>query len=74
MTRIEFQNLKIGDICVIKRGYDQGKKCKVVYIEDEIDGCDSILVKAIDCEFSQTATHTNRWLRLTNSHELDIHQ
>lgn len=71
MNRIEFQNLKVGDICVIKRGHDQGKKCKVVYIEDEINGCDSILVKAIDGEFSQM-THSNRWLRLTNSHSLDI--
>lgn len=71
MKRIEFQNLKVGDICVVKRGHDQGKRCRVVYVEHEIDGCDSILVKAIDCEFS-TETHTNRWLRLTGSHELDI--
>lgn len=72
MTRIQFQNLKIGDICVFKRGHDQGKKCEVVYIEDWIIGCDAILVKAIDCEFAQTAGHTNRWLRLTGSHELDL--
>lgn len=71
MKRIEFQNLKVGDICVIKRGYDQGKRCKVVYIEDEIDGCDTILVKCIDDTFSQK-THSNRYLRLTSSHELDI--
>ena len=71
MKRTEFQNLKIGDICVIKRGHDQGKKCKVVYIEDENDECGSILVKAIDGEFS-TMTHSNRWLRLTDWHALDI--
>ncbi len=71
MKRIEFQNLKVGDICVIKRGYDRGKKCKVVYIEDEIDGYDAILVKCIDGIFSQK-THSNQYLRLTNSHELDI--
>lgn len=71
MKRIEFQNLKVGDICVIKRGHDQGKRCKVVYIEDEIDGCDTILVKCIDDTFSQM-THSNRHLRLTSSHELDI--
>ena len=71
MTRTEFQCLKIGDICVIKRGHDQGKKCKVIYIEDEIDACDCILVKALDCEFSTIANH-NRWLRLTSSRELDI--
>jgi ribosomal protein L24 len=71
MTRIEFQNLKVGDMCVIKRGHDQGKKCRVVYIEDEIDGCDTIVVKAVDCEFSQK-THSNRYHRLLNSHELDV--
>lgn len=71
MNRTEFQNLKVGDTCVIKRGHDEGKKCTVVYIEDEINGCDAILVRALDCEFS-IKTHTNRWHRLTNSHELDV--
>ena len=74
MKRNEFENLKIGDIVVIKRGHDQGKKCKVIYIEREIDGCDSILLKAIDCEFKCSSWHSNRYLRLTGSHELDIYQ
>lgn len=72
MTRREFQELLIGDICVIKMGYDKGKLCEVVYIEDSIDGCDSILVKSVDQEFDSRSTNGNRWLKLTRAMALDV--
>lgn len=72
MTRIEFQNLAVGDICVFKSGYDKGKKCEVVYIEDNVDGCDSILVRFVDQEFDARSTNGNRWLKLTRAMALDV--
>lgn len=71
MTRKEFENLKIGDICVMKIGDDKGKKCEVVYIEDDIDGCDSILVRVMDQEFT-SRNNGNRWLKLTRAMALDV--
>ena len=72
MTRKERQALLVGDICVFKRGYDKGKKCEVVYIENTIDGCESILVKFVDQEFDSRSTNGNRWLKLTGISELDV--
>ena len=72
MTRKEFQELLVGDICVFNSGYDKGKKCEVVYIEDNIDGCDSILVKFVDQEFDSRSTNGNRWLKLTRAMALDV--
>ena len=31
MTKTELENLKIGDICIFRRGHDAGKKCIVLY-------------------------------------------
>ena len=71
MTRIQYENLKVGDMCVINKGHDEGKKVEVVYIEDKIDECESILVRAVNCELSQI-THNNKWLRLTDWRQLNI--
>lgn len=68
MTDSEYENLKVGDICVFKRGRDKNKKCSVLYIVDK-----TILVRAINnVEFD--AVGTNRKIRLSGTHELDIVQ
>lgn len=67
MTRLELENLKVGDICVFKRGHDAGKQCIVLYKKYE-----SILVEAYGCEFK--AIDANKKLRLTGFHELDIYK
>lgn len=66
MKREEFNNLKIGDICVVKRGHDRGKKVIVRYIEDE-----QIVIKDLD---NKPLRNVNGYtvLRLTGWRELDI--
>ena len=65
MNKSELENLKIGDICMFKRGHDAGKKCIVLYKKYE-----SILVETCDDKFR--AINTNKKLRLTGFRELDI--
>ena len=66
MNKQQFENLKVGDRCVIKRGLDKGILCEVRYIEN-----DSILVRPVDDSVFR-AIGTNKKLRLTSWHELDI--
>lgn len=66
MTKLELENLRVGDICVFKRGHDAGKKCIVLYKK-----YNSILVEAWGDEFK--AIDTNKKLRLTGFRELDIY-
>lgn len=68
MKRCDFQDLRINDICVFKRGHDTGKKCKVIFIEDE-----SILVKSVDSSF-YGFNNGNKNLKLTGWHELDLYK
>lgn len=66
MTRAEFRNLREGDLCIVKRGYDQGRYVEVRYIEGE-----QLVIKAVDGK----PLHKQRDetpLRLTSWHELDI--
>ena len=65
MTKTELENLKIGAICIFRRGHDAGKKCIVLYKK-----YDSILVETCDDTFR--AINTNKKLRLTGFRELDI--
>ena len=67
MKREEFNNLKIGDICVIKRGHDKDNKCMVMFKEDE-----TILIKTLEGSLS-AITHSNRKFRLTNMREIDTY-
>jgi len=66
MNREQFNKLKVGDICVIKRGHDKGKICTVLYIKN-----DSILIEAQEGTSFQ-AIDTNQKLRLTRFYEVDI--
>lgn len=68
MNKQQFENLKVGDRCVMKRGRDEGIICEVRYIEN-----DSILVRPVDDSVFR-AVGTNKKLRLTGWHELDIIQ
>ena len=70
MTREEFNNLKIGDICKLRRGYNEGVRGTVVYV-DEVDGIGYVLLKALD-EFSVQGACSNRHFRLTNFRDLII--
>jgi hypothetical protein len=40
MTREEFKNLKVNDLCIVRRGHDAGIICKVMFIDEE-----SIVIK-----------------------------
>lgn len=62
----DYKKLKVGDVCICKRGHDKGKKCKIVFKEDE-----TVLLKTLDEPFSQR-THTNPSFRLTSFREIDI--
>ena len=66
MNTKDYENLKVGDSCICKRGHDKGKKCEVVFKEDG-----TVLLKTLDKPFSQI-THTNPKFRLTNWREIDI--
>lgn len=68
MNKQQFENLKVGDRCVMKRGRDEGIICEVRYIEN-----DSILVRPVDDSVFR-AVGTNKKLRLTGWSELDIIQ
>ena len=68
MNNQQFENLKVGDRCVMKRGRDEGIICEVRYIEN-----DSILVRPVDDSVFR-AVATNKKLRLTGWRELDIIQ
>lgn len=70
MTREEFNNLKIGDVCRLRQGYSRGMRGTVVYIE-QIGGIGYVLLRALD-EFSTRGSCTNRHFRLTNYHDLII--
>ena len=67
MTRLEFRNLKEGDICIIKRGRDEGRHVIVRYIEGE-----QIVIRAVDGKPLLKAGFQESPLRLTGFHELDI--
>lgn len=47
MTQAEFENLKGGDVCVIKKGPNGGKKGMVICTESGL-----ILLKAMGTKFS----------------------
>ena len=66
MNREQFNKLKIGDKCIVKRGRDKGKICIVLYIKNN-----SVLVEAEEGTQFQ-AVDTNRRLRLTSYYEIDI--
>lgn len=66
MKRNEFNNLKIGDICVIKRGLEAARKVIIRYIESE-----QIVIAALDGKRLKTSTGYTM-LKVTGWHELDV--
>lgn len=66
MTRDQFSNLKVGDMCEIIRGHDAGRQCQVAYIEGE-----SVLVRSADGRRFDAMTQYGR-LRLTSWRELKL--
>lgn len=66
MTGIQFEKLKIGDICEIIRGHDAGRLCQVAYMEGE-----SVVVRSADGKRFDALTQYGR-LRLTSWRELKI--
>jgi hypothetical protein len=64
MTRDQFKKLKVGDICVIIKGRDEGRRCQVAYIEG-----DAVLVRSDDGRRFDSMTKYAR-LRLTSWREL----
>ena len=66
MNKEQFNKLKVGDKCIVKRGRDRGKICNVLYIKNN-----SVLIEAEEGTQFQ-AVDTNRRLRLTSYYEIDI--
>lgn len=62
----QFNKLKVGDKCIIKRGRDKGKICTVLYIKNN-----SVLIEPEEGTHFQ-AVDTNKKLRLTSYYEIDI--
>jgi hypothetical protein len=67
MTTAEFRNLREGDICIVKSGYDKGRYVEVRYIEGEL-----IVIKAIDGKPLHKLHEHETPLRLTSWRVLDI--
>lgn len=64
MTRKDFENLKVGDSVVVRRGLDEGMLCTIRFIEHN-----SVLIEAPkDRDFQ--AINTPKRLRLTIWYEL----
>lgn len=66
MKREQFEALRVGDIVVIRRGMDKGKKAEVVYIEDRY-----VLLRAMPGEVFLLTNQPPRPLRLTGFPEID---
>lgn len=70
MTREEFKNLKIGDVCSLRQGYSKGMRGTVVY-KDEVEDIGYVLLKALD-EFSVQGVASNRFFRLTSFRDVIV--
>ena len=68
MTRVQLNDLKVGDMCTIIRGHDAGRLCEVAYIEGE-----SVLVRSADGRRFSSLTQYGR-LRLTSWRELKLEE
>lgn len=66
MNREQFNKLRVGYKCIVKRGHDKGKICTVLYIKNN-----SVLIETEEGVQFQ-AINTNQKLRLTNYYEIDI--
>ena len=66
MTKSEYENLKVGDLVVFRRGHDEGKIGTVLFKKHEqilVESTDGKKFKSIGC---------NKPIRLTGFHEIDI--
>ena len=66
MTKTEYDNLKVGDRVVFRRGHDEGRTGIVLFKKHEsvlVEASDSRKFKAIGC---------NKPLRLTGYHEINL--
>lgn len=60
MKKAQFDELEVGDVVYILRGYDKGRLCEILYIEG-----DRMLLRTLDKKpFKSTISHGN--LRITN--------
>ena len=66
MKHEQFEALKVGDIVVLRRGLDQGRKAEVVYIEDPY-----LLIRSIDGKPFLVTNQPPRPLRLTGFAEVN---
>ena len=66
MKKQQFEQLKVGDICVVKKGHDEGRKCRVLLIDGS-----SIVIKSLDGEYFR-ACDVRRNLRITDWRQVDI--
>lgn len=65
MTKSEYENLKVGDHVVFRRGHDGGRTGVVLFKKDEqilVESTDGKGFKAIGC---------SKAMRLTGFHEID---
>ena len=62
----DFEKLQIGDLCIIKRGHDNNKKCEVLWKEDSY-----VLLKSLDGVF-KTVNNDNSRFRLTTLTQIDM--
>ena len=79
MTKIEFDNLKVGDICEFNRGIDAGMKCVVLHKESseyERNGVPRsmvVLVKPLDeADRFYSSIVAYRYFRLVSHTQLTV--
>ena len=66
MKHEQFEALTVGDIVVLRRGLDQGRKAEVVYIEDPY-----LLIRSVDGKPFLVTNQPPRPLRLTGFAEVN---
>lgn len=69
MTRNQLGKLKVGDLCIVNRGYDAERLCKVVYKNDEDN---VILIRSVDGQNFKSQNNCGRNHRLINWRELSV--
>lgn len=67
MTRQEWNDLKIGDICKLMRGKSEGQLGKVVYISG-----DAACLESLDGENFSTCRNTHQTLTLQNWRNISL--
>lgn len=72
MTSKQFDKLKVGDFCTLNKGFDAGRRCKVVY-KDKISAVIQLDDGDPDEHFSGYSQYGYGYLKLATRNTLDVY-